>query len=113
MKIQLVLVVIIVGVVVESKMFVKEWFDKADLNQDSVLTYDEAKSSLLPKLSGFLGAVPVEERLQAVWNELDKNGDDVVVFSEFKNAAVKLFDAYAHKKDLGAILKQLKTVALK
>ena len=77
-----------------------------------MLTFDEAKSSPLPKLSGLLGAMLVEERLQEVLNELEKNGDNTVVFSEFQNAAVKFFDAYPHKKDLGAILKQLKTVAL-
>jgi hypothetical protein len=114
MKLLVVLIVIVVGV--DSKLFVQEWFNKADLNQNSVLSFEEAKSSLLPKLSGFLGrnsALPVDEKLVAIWNKLDTDGNREVDFGEFKSAANKLFEEYTHKKDLITILQQLKTVGLK
>ncbi len=111
MKFLLILALICV-IGVEPRMFLKEWFNKADLDLDSVLSFDEAKKTLLPKLTGFIQQLPDTEGLSVLWKEMDNNQNNQLEFDEFKTAAVKFFNQYAEKKELSALMKQFRSVSL-
>lgn len=84
-------------------MFVNEWFDKADLNGDKYLSFDESKN-ILPKINYLLkssGNVKLTKaQLLNAWNQVDINRDNQIDMDEFKASVVKFFNEYSKNKKL-------------
>lgn len=79
---------------VQGRQFVKEWFARADLNNDSLLSFDESRD-FLPKMNSILQDSAhqanniSEKQLKAYWDEVDVSGDGTVDLAEFKKAVLK------------------------
>ena len=116
MRVNLILCIMVLTISnIDSKMYVQEWFNKADLNGDKILSFEEAKH-FLPKLQVALvvveGASKVVDKADEIlkaWNEFDLDGNGSIDLAEFKEAVVKYFNNFSRSKKgaFGKLAKQI------
>jgi len=81
----------------QNRQFVKEWFARADLNNDKQLSFEESKG-FLPKINNLLGQKISQDELMSYWRKVDLNDDNKVDFAEFKEAVLRYAKEFKMKK---------------